>query len=789
MKKEKLILVGNGMAGVRCLEEILKYRPETFEITVFGSESHVNYNRILLSSVLQGGASFDDLTINDRDWYEQHGIQLFTGETVIKIDTDKQIIQTDKNRSHSYDRLILATGSVPFLLPIPGAEKDGVITFRTIEDCQKMIEAANHYQKAVVIGGGVLGLEAARGLVNLGMEVSVVHISSYLMERQLDETAAKMLQKELENQGMKFLLEKVTQEIIGNNRIEGLRFKDGTVVEADLLVMAAGVRPNIQLAKESGIAVNRAILVNDYMETTIPNIYAVGECVEHREMVYGLVKPLYEQGQVLAKRICGIDSKGYEGSVLSTQLKISGVDVFSVGEFQEDKRSKSIKIFDDLEGVYKKLVFQDQKIIGAVLFGDMNERTRLLDMILKKQDVSDVEKVTLFQSSTTGGKSIASMALSGIICNCNGVSKGTIIEAVQAGGLSTVDQVKKCTKASGSCGGCKPLVSELLTYIDSDEFNEVVEQKSMCSCTSLTEDEVVREIQLQSLTSVQEVMEVLYWENEQGCSTCRPALSYYLGMINPEYETSQETLFISEHMNATLQKDGRYFVVPQMYGGMTKAEQLRKIANVADKYGISDLAVTSEQRIHLMGIKQEDLAAVWTDLNMPLSSTYGNRVQNIKTCIGEHVCQCDKQPSLKLSAHLEKRLEFLTTPYRIKMGVSACLHNGAGSTTKDIGVIGMNRGWEIYVGGSSGRNVRAGELLCISATEEDASEIIIGFIQYYRETAKYSERTWQWMDRVGLVHIREVLFDFEPRQLLLERFDEDISLRRSLLEKYYVNRL
>jgi len=789
MKKEKLILVGNGMAGVRCLEEILKYRPETFEITVFGSESHVNYNRILLSSVLQGGASFDDLTINDRDWYEQHGIQLFTGETVIKIDTDKQIIQTDKNRSHSYDRLILATGSVPFLLPIPGAEKDGVITFRTIEDCQKMIEAANHYQKAVVIGGGVLGLEAARGLVNLGMEVSVVHISSYLMERQLDETAAKMLQKELENQGMKFLLEKVTQEIIGNNRIEGLRFKDGTVVEADLLVMAAGVRPNIQLAKESGIAVNRAILVNDYMETTIPNIYAVGECVEHREMVYGLVKPLYEQGQVLAKRICGIDSKGYEGSVLSTQLKISGVDVFSVGEFQEDKRSKSIKIFDDLEGVYKKLVFQDQKIIGAVLFGDTNERTRLLDMILKKQDVSDVEKVTLFQSSTTGGKSIASMALNGIICNCNGVSKGTIIEAVQAGGLSTVDQVKKCTKASGSCGGCKPLVSELLTYIDSDEFNEVVKQKSMCSCTSLTEDEVVREIQLQSLTSVQEVMEVLYWENEQGCSTCRPALSYYLGMINPEYETSQETLFISEHMNATLQKDGRYFVVPQMYGGMTKAEQLRKIANVADKYGISDLAVTSEQRIHLMGIKQEDLAAVWTDLNMPLSSTYGNRVQNIKTCIGEHVCQCDKQPSLKLSAHLEKRLEFLTTPYRIKMGVSACLHNGAGSTTKDIGVIGMNRGWEIYVGGSSGRNVRAGELLCISATEEDASEIIIGFIQYYRETAKYSERTWQWMDRVGLVHIREVLFDFEPRQLLLERFDEDISLRRSLLEKYYVNRL
>ncbi|MGI8387025.1 nitrite reductase large subunit NirB [Robertmurraya sp. P23] len=778
MKKQKLVMVGNGMAGVRCLEEILKTDSEMFEITVVGSEPHPNYNRILLSSVLQGSTKLEEITINDFKWYEQHQIQLFTGETVVAIDHKSQIVMTDKGRNLYYDRLILATGSVPFVLPLPGVEKEGVISFRTIEDCQKMQETAKNHKKAVVIGGGLLGLEAARGLLHLGMEVHVVHISSFLMERQLDETAAKMLQAELEKQGMKFLLEKQTEEILGNKRIEGLRFTDGTSVEADLLVMAVGVRPNVHLAKESGLTVNRAIVVNDFLETSIPNIFAVGECVEHRGMVYGLVKPLYEQAVVLAKRICGVDGQGYEGTVLATQLKISGVDVFSIGTFQEDSASKSIKIQDEVEGTYKRLVFQEDKIIGAVLFGDTSDRTKLQNMILKKQDVSDIEKVTIFQSSGSG-TAVTSMAATEIICNCNGVSKGTIIEAVQIHGCSTVDDVKACTKASGSCGGCKPLVSELLSYIHSDEFDEIkIEKPTMCNCTSLTEDEVVHEMQVQNLSSVNEVMQALNWKHKEGCSKCVPALTYYLSMINPEYENVQETLFVNEKMNATLQKDGTYFVVPQMYGGMTNPHELRKIANVADKYGVSELAITSEQRIHLMGLTKEELPKVWNDLNMPLSATYGNRVQNVKTCIGEHICQCDKQKALQLSASLEKKLEYLITPYRVKIGVSACLHNGAGSTTKDIGIIGTKRGWEIYVGGSSGRSVKAGQLFTVAETEEEAVSFIGGLVQYYRETANYSERTWEWVDRVSLLHVREVLFDFELRQQLLERLEGDCLMMK-----------
>lgn len=759
------------MAGLRCVESIIMNDPNAFEITIFGSEPHVNYNRILLSTVLQGNTSFEDIAINERNWYTKHNIQLFTGETVVKIDKVTQKIKTDKEREVYYDKLIIATGSVPFILPVTGVDKEGVIAFRTIEDCQKMIDTSRKYKKAVVIGGGLLGLEAARGLLNLGMEVNVVHIAEHLMERQLDSTASILLQKELENQGMHFLLQKETQEIIGNERVERVRFKDGTELEADLVVMAAGVRPNIQLAKESGIDINRAIIVNDYLETSVANIYAVGECAEHQGIVYGLVKPLYEQGEVLAKHICEMKCQGYQGSVLSTQLKVSGVELFSVGDFLGDETTKSITTFDELDGIYKKVVFQERKIIGAVLYGDTKASTRLLDMILKRQEVSSEEKGALFQTPGTTEGLIASMANHDIICNCNAVSKGAIIDAVQNKGLTTVEQVKQCTKASGSCGGCKPAVTELLAYIQSNLSDEANLQKIMCPCTTLTEDEVVYQMQLQDLTSVQAVMDVLEWGNSEGCSICRPALSYYLGMIHPEYETRQQTLFINDQKNATVQSDNHYSVIPQMYGGMTNAEDLRKIANVADKYDISQVAVTSEQRIHLMGVKKEDLPGVWADLDMPLSSKYGNTVQNVKTCIGEHVCQCDKQQSLLLAVDLEKRFEHLLTPYRIKMGISACMHNGAGSTTKDIGVMGVDRGWEIYVGGSSGRNVRAGELLCVAGTNEEAIEIIIGFIQYYRETANYLERTWQWIERVGLIHVREVLFDKELSQQLSQRLE------------------
>ncbi|WP_209124569.1 nitrite reductase large subunit NirB [Alkalihalobacillus sp. BA299] len=783
MGREKLVLIGNGMAGINCIEEILKNQPDKFEITVFGSEPHFNYNRILLSTVLQGATKVEDITINGRGWYDENNIQLFTSEAVTKVELDKKVVITEHNRKVAYDKLIFATGSVPFVLPIPGTDKEGVINFRTIEDCQKMIELSKKHKKAAVIGGGLLGLEAARGLLNLGMEVDVVHIAPFLMERQLDETAAKMLQSELEGQGMNFLLEKVTEEIIGESRVEGLRFNDGTILEADVVIMAVGVRPNVQMAKDSGIETNRAIVVNDFLQTNVPNIYAVGECVEHRGMVYGLVKPLYEQGRVLAKHICELETDGYAGSTLSTQLKISGVDVFSVGDFIGDETTKSITQHDQVAGNYKKVVLKDDKIIGAVLFGDTKAGKRLLDIINKQKVITDDEKTFILQPSDPNIFQVASMEQSDLICNCNGVTKGAIIEACQLQGLNSLDEIKNCTKASSACGGCKPLVTDLLAYIQSEEFDEVIEKEVLCSCTTLSDEEIVAQMQLRNLKSVNEVMDKLGWMNKQGCSTCVPALQYYLGMIYPEYEVKQESLFINERMNATLQSDGSFSITPQMYGGLTNSEELRKIADVVDQYQIPQVAVTSEQRVTLMGIKEKDLESIWSELDLPLSSTYGHTVQNIKTCIGETVCTCEKDQALHLAMELEKKTDYLSTPYRVKMGVSACMHNGAGSTTKDIGVIQFERGWEIYVGGSSGRNVRPGQLLCVAETKLEAYEIIIGFIQYYRETAKYAERSWEWIDRVNLLHVREVLFDSELRQQLMARLEHDTTQHKRVLAK------
>ncbi|MFP5111935.1 nitrite reductase large subunit NirB [Bacillaceae bacterium C204] len=779
MDKKKLVLVGNGMAGVKTIEEILKLSRESFEITIFGAEPHPNYNRILLSKVLQGDTAVKDITLNDWDWYTENNIQLFTSETVIKVDSKRKVVITDLGRIEPYDELILATGSLPFILPIPGADKKGVTAFRDIKDTEVMLETSKEYKKAAVIGGGLLGLEAARGLLNLGMDVSVIHLAPYLMERQLDPQAGKLLQSELEMQGMKFLLEKQTQEIFGNDRVEGLRFSDGTILDADLVVMAVGIKPNIELAKASEIAVNRGIVVNDYLQTSVPDIYSVGECAEHNGTVYGLVAPLFEQGKILAKHISGLETKGYQGSVLSTQLKVSGVEVFSAGDFMEGEGKEAIKVFDGNDSIYKKIVIQDNKIVGAVLFGDSSDGNRLFSMIQKQADVSYTTKVSLLQplNEEFGGSLVASMSEEEIICGCNGVSKGAIIEAIQNQGCSSVDEIKACTSASRSCGGCKPLVAEVLQLTLGSEFDSSIQKEAICSCTTLSRDEVVEEIKAKGLTHIREVMNVLGWMTEEGCSKCRPALNYYLGMVNPiDYKDERESRFVNERMHANIQKDGTYSVVPRMYGGVTNSQDLRRIADVVDKYEIPLVKLTGGQRIDLLGVKKEDLPKIWTELDMPSGSAYGKSLRTVKTCVGEQFCRFGTQDSMGLGIDLEKKFEGLQTPHKVKMAVSACPRSCAESGFKDIGFIGIDGGWELYVGGNGGTHVRGGDLLYKVKTSEEAMEITGAYLQYYRETANYLERTSAWIERVGLTHVRSVLDDKEKRQALNERMDDALSV-------------
>lgn len=781
MGKKQLVLVGNGMAGVRAIEEILSVAKDEFQITIFGAEPHPNYNRILLSKVLQGDTDIKDITLNDWDWYEENNIQLYTNETVIKVDTENKTVITDADRIQPYDELILATGSVPFILPIPGADKKGVTAFRDIKDTDTMLAASKQYKKAAVIGGGLLGLEAARGLLNLGMDVSVIHLAPFLMERQLDATAGRLLQNELEKQGMTFLLEKQTEEIVGDDRVEGLRFKDDTSIEADLVVMAVGIRPNTTLGAESGIPVNRGIIVNDYMQTEIPHIYAVGECAEHRGIAYGLVAPLYEQAKVLAKHMCGIETKPYEGSVLSTQLKVSGVEVFSAGDFNESEEKKAIKVFDEQDGIYKKIVLRGNQIVGAVLFGDSSEGNRLFSMIQKEADISETSKISILQplSQEAGTSITAAMSDDEIICGCNGVSKGAIIQAIQEKGCSSTDEIKACTGASRSCGGCKPLVEEILQHTLGSDFDASAQKEAICGCTTLSRDEVVEEIKAKGLSHTREVMNVLGWKTPEGCSKCRPALNYYLGMINPtKYEDDRTSRFVNERMHANIQKDGTYSVVPRMYGGVTNSTDLRKIADVVDKYEIPLVKMTGGQRIDLIGVKKEDLPKVWEDLDMPSGYAYGKTLRTVKTCVGEQFCRFGTQDSMALGIALEKKFEGLNTPHKVKMAVSACPRNCAESGIKDLGVVGIDGGWELYVGGNGGTHLRAGDLLMKVKTNEEVLEYAGAYLQYYRETANYLERTSAWLERVGLSHVQSVLNDPEKRQELNGRMNETLSVHK-----------
>jgi nitrite reductase (NADH) large subunit len=781
-QKQKLVLVGNGMAGVNTLEHLLKLAPGKYEITIFGSEPHPNYNRILLSYVLAGDSSVDDIVIHPFDWYTSNGITLYTGQTITDIDTETKIVTSDKGITVAYDKLILATGSNPFMLPLPGSDKEGVMAYRTIRDCEVMIDAAKKYKKAVVIGGGLLGLEAARGFLNLGMKVDVVHIVDTIMERQLDRAASNMLKEALEAQGMNFLLAKQSAEIVGDKRVTGLKFKDGTIAHADLIVMAVGIRPNVELAKKIGLEVNPGIIVNDYLQTSAPNIYAVGECAMHRGIAYGLVAPLYEQGAVLAKHLAEAETGPYEGSVVYTKLKVSGVDVFSGGQFMEGEGTKTIRVHDEFSGIYKKVVMKDNKIIGTVLFGDTADGTRLMQMIRSGTDISGMEKTSILRDSSDKGAAsagVANMSDDTVICGCNGVSKGAICSAIKGQGLSTVEEVKNCTAASRSCGGCKPLVSDLLAYTLGDSYDKTAVKETMCGCTGHSRDEIVEAIREKGLSHVREVMNVLGWKNEEGCSKCRPALNYYLGMVNPaSYKDDSTSRFVNERMHANIQKDGTYSVVPRMYGGVTSPSELKRIAEVAEKFKVPTVKLTGGQRIDLLGVKKEDLTSMWEELDMPSGYAYGKALRTVKTCVGADYCRFGTADSMGMGIKLEKRFERLNTPAKVKMAVSGCPRNCAESVIKDLGVVAIDGGWELYAGGNGGVKVRAGDLFVTVKTEEEVIEYTEAYLQYYRESANYGERTSEWVKRVGIDHIREVIEVSETRKALCERMDVTLSVTK-----------
>ncbi|MBA3590509.1 nitrite reductase large subunit NirB [Methylibium sp.] len=784
MKKMKLVMVGNGMAGVRTLEELLKIAPELYDITVFGAEPHPNYNRILLSPVLAGEQTVDEIVLNPLEWYAEHGITLHLGRKVTQIDRMRRVVRAidedGRVTEAEYDRLLLATGSNPFILPVPGKDLEGVIAYRDIADTNAMIEAATKYRHAVVIGGGLLGLEAANGLMLRGMQVSVVHVMPWLMERQLDDTAGRLLQKSLEDRGLKFLIGAHTEQLTADKdgRVMAVRFKDGREIPADLVVMAVGIRPNTALAEQIGIHCNRGIVVTDTMQTvTDPRVYSVGECAAHRGIAYGLVAPLFEQGKVCATHLAQFGIGRYTGSLTSTKLKVTGIDLFSAGDFMGGEGCEEIVMSDPFGGVYKKLVIKDDKLIGACLYGDTVDGSWYFKLLREGRNLSDIRDKLMFGESNIGDTGhegntrAAAMLDADEVCGCNGVTKGAICKAIKDKGLFTLDEVRKHTKASASCGSCTGLVEQLLMFTAGGDYSKAPTKKAMCGCTDTSHQEVREAIKGEHLLTIDGVYQRLNWRTPNGCSSCRPAINYYLISTWPkEAKDDPQSRYINERSHANIQKDGTYSVIPRMWGGETTASELRRIADAVDKYKIPTVKVTGGQRIDLLGVKKEDLPGVWKDIGMASGHAYAKALRTVKTCVGSEWCRFGTQDSTQMGKDLERALWRMYAPHKVKLAVSGCPRNCAESGIKDVGVIGVDSGWEIYVGGNGGIKTEVAQFLCKLKTAEEVLEYSGAFLQLYREEGWYLERTVHYVGRVGLDYVKKkILDDAAGRKALWER--------------------
>ena len=784
MKRMKLVMVGNGMAGMRTVEELLKLSPDLYDITVFGAEPHPNYNRILLSPVLAGEQTIDQIILNSWEWYEENHITLHAGTTVTVVDRVKRIVRAvDSEGTFTeapYDRLLLCTGSNPFILPLPGKDLKGVIAYRDIADTTTMIETAKTHKHAVVIGGGLLGLEAANGLMLRGMQVTVVHVAGWLMERQLDDVAGGLLRKSLEERGLQFRLNAQTQELVGDadGRVRGVKFKDGNEVPADLVVMAVGIRPNTTLAESMRLHCNRGIVVNDTMQTvTDARIYSVGECAAHRGIAYGLVAPLFEQAKVAANHLAQFGIGRYMGSLTSTKLKVTGIDLFSAGNFMGGEGMEEIVMSDPFGGVYKKLVIQDDKLVGACLYGDTVDGSWYFKLLRNGRSVADIRDRLMFGESNIGDvgheghSSAATMPDSAEVCGCNGVNKGAICKAIKDKGLFTLDEVRKHTKASASCGSCTGLVEQILMFTAGGDYSATPKTKAMCGCTDKGHQAVRDAIVANKLLTIADVYQTLAWRTPNGCASCRPAVNYYLISSWPkEAKDDPQSRFINERSHANIQKDGTYSVIPRMWGGETTADELRRIANAVDKYKIPTVKVTGGQRIDLLGVKKEDLVNVWKDIGMPSGHAYAKALRTVKTCVGSEWCRMGTQDSTQMGKDLERAMWRMYAPHKVKFAVSGCPRNCAEAGIKDVGIIGVDSGWEMYVAGNGGIKTEVAHFFTKLKTSAEVLEYTGAFCQLYREEGWYLERTVHYVARVGLDYVKKkILEDHAGRKALWER--------------------
>jgi len=774
----RLVVVGNGMAGARAVEEILaRGGGGRFALTVFGDEPYGNYNRILLSNVLAGSDDAGEIYLNPLDWYADNDIDLRAGVRVVRVDPFAHLVHADDGTTIRYDKLILATGSRSFFPPVNGIWQDdktlarGVFGFRTLDDCEGMIEFAEGLTKipakAAVIGGGLLGLEAARGLQNRGLQVAVVQGGPALMNAQLDDQGGDILRRLVEALGIEVHTGKRTTGMLADDGLpSAIEFDDGSLLSCDMVVMAAGIRPNVGLAVRAGLTVERAIVVDDQMRSIDDDdIYAVGECAQHRGQVYGLVAPLWEQAIVVAEHLTGANpGAAYHGSRTATKLKVAGVDVAAMGvKSPERDDDEFVQYCEPKHGVYKTVVVRDDKLIGATLVGDVSKVAFLMQAFDRGLPLPPERVSLMFDIGTPDASTgAAELADDSQVCNCNGVSKAAIVRCVQDGQTSLAG-VMSATRAGKGCGSCKGLVAQIVEWAASETgaaISEDAEANWYVPGIPYEKPELMRRIRELRLHSVSSVFAALAPDGREDAGSKMALASLLHMMWGDEFVDERDSRFINDRVHANIQRDGTFSVVPQLKGGVTTSDQLRRIADVADKYAIPMIKLTGGQRIDLLGVRKEDLPSVWADLGMPSGHAYGKSFRTVKTCVGSDFCRYGLGDSTALGIAIEERFQGIPSPGKMKLAVTGCPRNCAEALCKDVGVVAIEGGqWQIYVGGAAGSHVRKGDLLATVDTAEEVIALTGRFLQYYRENANWLERTYDFVPRVGIDRVREVVVE------------------------------
>ena len=781
-ERTHLIVIGNGMAGAATLEEIVK-KPSRQTITVFGGEPHVNYNRILLSDVLACTKTFDEIYLNTRKWYENHGIQLKTGFFVAGIDLDQKKVITQDGQYHGYDRLLIATGSVPFIPPMKGVDRQGVFTFRNLEDTESMIQCAAKHYRAVVIGGGLLGLEAARGLTNRGMAVTVVHLMDHLMEQQLDKKSGAILKTEIEKMGIEIRLRCTAEEVLGNGKVEAVRLSTQEVIETDLVLITAGIRPNVKLAKEAGLTLNRGILVDDRMQASHPNIYAVGECVEHRGRTYGLVAPIMEQAKVAADAITGEGKRIYHGSVPSTTLKVAGIHLTSMGDFLgKEEGSEELLYIDSAAAIYKKLVIRNKRVIGAIFLGDDDGSREVQEMITSSRDISAVRSRLLSgNGDSEKTESPAALPDTALICNCNTVTKGEIVCAIREKGCTTRVAIADCTKATTGCGSCTSLVEGILEGVmeESSEGFSTVARKPKAASTSTNRIEAWKK-EKDGL----DVKEDLYRYAKEGWETITEGDVQRLKWYGLFLRTPTP---------------GYFMIRVRIPSGIAHAAQFRTFAEISERFGKGFADITSRQQIQLRNMRIEHVPEIFEMLSSVGLTSLQTGMDSIRNVMGCPVTGLspteliDTAPVVKEFNDLfVGNREYTNLPRKFNVTITGCRENCTHAESQDIALIPATKeidgktvaGFNVLIGGKMGSGgFRAASPLDVFTRPGEAVEILSQITLIYRDHGPRENRTKArlafLLDEWGMARFRKELERRVGQSLLRAGKDERDPKRKT----------